>query len=173
MKRKPYIIGIKETYIKQVIVFADSEKHAEVSAEDLCNQCVIDVGLDDFVSRSTESYGIADLPIDMQIYEAYGSRKHISEMKKGDILIHEGQLYTAAADATLCSRDEGEDWCVKLQGTLPEDLYVYGSYFPEGMVDIAQPAQEQTRALSTIVGDAESRNAAHPPEKKTPGPAER
>jgi len=173
MKRKPYIIGIKETYIKQVIVFADSEMHANTSAEDLCNQCVIDVGLDDFVSRSTECYGIADLPIDMQIYEAYGSRKHISEIKKGDVLIHEGQLYTAVEDATLCSREEGDDWCIKLDTTLPEDLYVYGSYFPEGMVDIAQPAQEQTRALNTILDGAENRNAPRTQEKDAPSLPER
>ena len=162
MKRKPYIIGIKETYIKQVLVFADTEQAAQETAEELCDHCVIDVKPEDFVTRTTECYGQANLPLDMQIYEAYGSRMHISEVKKGNILIHEGQLYTASADARLCSREEGEDWCIPLDGDLP-DMYVYGSYFPEGMVDIAQPMAEQALSLGKIIGNAQSRSTQ--PEK--------
>lgn len=157
MKRKPYIIGVKETYIKQVIVFAEDAHAAEESAEELCNQCVIDVGLDDFMSRSTECFGLANLPQDMQIYEAYGHRTHISDIKKGDVLIHEGQLYTVAADAQLCSREEGEDWCVQLEGG-PPALCVYGSYFPGGMTDIAHPVAERTSSLDGIIDDAGARN---------------
>lgn len=169
MERKPYRIGIIEKYIKEVIIFAEDPASAQELAEELCNQAVIDVDYDNFVSRDTENWGLAKLPADMQIFEAYGIRKHICEVKKGDVLIHEGQLYTAQNDSFLTGTEHGEEWAVKLEGADP-DLFVYASYFPEGMVHLSQQAPQYEKVqpehhipLSSRIQAADGKRA-DPPE---------
>lgn len=146
MLKTPYRVGITEKYIKEVIVFAEDSASAAEQAEALCNDAVIEIGYDNFVSRDTETYGPAHLPLDMQIFDAYGERKHICDVQKGDVLIHEGQLYTAAHDSFLSGTDRGEEWTVQLEGKDP-DLFIYASYFPEGMVDVAQSALQHEKEM--------------------------
>ena len=67
----PYRIAITETYIKEVVIYAEDEISAEQLALDLCSEDEISLDYDNFEDWSTECRGIAR-PSDLSIYEVYG-----------------------------------------------------------------------------------------------------
>lgn len=63
--------------------------------------------------------------------------KHISEVKKGDVLWVNGDTVTAASDAYMAKTDSGKEWNFETE----DDEYVYASDV-EGFVSVIKNAEE-------------------------------
>ena len=79
--------------------------------------------------------------------------KHISEIKKGDRLLHDGFAYTATSDAYMVKTDLGREWNVEVVSESGPESYLYASYFPDGLVSMTSVKQP---ALSEQIGNAEA-----------------
>ena len=62
-----------------------------------------------------------------------GRMKHISAIKKGDLILFNDCVYKAVSDAYMTDTDNGREWNVEVEGDGPE-TYLYASYFDNGMV---------------------------------------
>lgn len=69
-KRTPYVVTIRETLSRTIVIWADSQGGAEDIAADLCNADDICLGDQDFIGREIESDGIAS-DHDISIFENY------------------------------------------------------------------------------------------------------
>lgn len=69
-KRTPYVVTVRETLSRTVIIWADSQGEAEDTADNFC--CVGDIclGDQDFIGRDIESDGIAS-DYDISTFENY------------------------------------------------------------------------------------------------------
>ena len=71
-EKKPYRVRIEETYVKEVVVWAEDEIAAQELTEELCNVDEIEIDYDNFIKRDTECLGEAR-STDMDIFEVYGA----------------------------------------------------------------------------------------------------
>ena len=70
MKRKPYVVEIEERFHKSIIVYAKSNTEAEVIAERLCENGIVDLERNCYAGRTCESLGHADKN-DLSVLDVY------------------------------------------------------------------------------------------------------
>ena len=63
-------------------------------------------------------------------------KKHISEVSCGDIILFNGDMYTATTDAYTTKTDIGKEWNVEVDGDGPETYIYASSVAPDCMVEI-------------------------------------
>lgn len=68
----PYVISIKETYVKTVIVYGEDQFHAEEIADELCGGNKITFDCENFTDRTTECKGRA-IEGDFSLFEVHGA----------------------------------------------------------------------------------------------------
>ena len=67
--------------------------------------------------------------------------KHISEVKTGDLILLDGDVYEATSDAYLFDSDIGKEWNVEVEG-IGSHEYLYASFFVGGTVTVVERKED-------------------------------
>lgn len=100
--KRPYVITVTETLVREVIVYAEDKDEAVELAEDMCNDEIINLTSKDFESRDVENQGLAVLT-DFGSKPVYGHKRFFTS--SGEISEEEADAINESNKILLESGD--------------------------------------------------------------------